>query len=477
MLFNSFEYFMFLAGMVLAYFTLPHRQRIWLLLAGSYCFYMWWRWEYGFLLLGVTVVDYACGLQMACAKSEHVRKVWLTAAVVVSLAPLLFFKYADFIHDSLKLLLWSSGEDHASRGLGLVLPIGISFYTLQALGYSIDVFRGRCTAENHFGRFALFMSFFPQLLAGPIARANQLLEQFKRENHCDAARLSEGSKLIVWGLFKKAVIADSLAAYVNRVYDNPGLHSGSTLLLATYFFTFQIYCDFSGYSDIAIGSARILGYDLMQNFHLPYLATSIRDFWRRWHISLSTWFRDYVYVTMGGNRASTGRWAVNIAAVFLLSGLWHGANWTFVIWGGLHGCYYLLEVLLERTGKGLQRICTLPRSVGWGLKVFITFQAVAFAWVFFRARTVSDAFLIVGRILTDLGGRLYLGPSQLETAVCASLIVALFVVQLLQMKGLVVLGNGKAALPRFVRWSGYMAMLYGLVLLSKGSDKFIYFQF
>jgi alginate O-acetyltransferase complex protein AlgI len=477
MLFNSIEYFIFLAGIVVAYFATPYRWRVWLLLVASYFFYLWWRWEYGFLLLGVTVVNYVCGLLLARTGRERVRKVWLASGIVLSLSPLVFFKYCNFVGDSIMSLLRYSGIDYGIPGLDVILPVGISFYTLQAIGYSIDVFRGKCAAERHFGRFALYVSFFPQLLAGPIGRADPLLSQLRRQNQFDIVRLTEGGKLITWGLFKKVVIADNLVTYVDRVYGSPDLYSGSTLLLATYFFAFQIYCDFSGYSDIAIGSARILGYDLMQNFRLPYLAASVRDFWRRWHISLSSWFADYVYIPLGGNRVSTSRWAFNIISVFLLSGLWHGASWTFVIWGALHGCYYLAEALPGRLSERWGKVRILPEPFGRWVRVCTTFHLVVLAWVFFRASTVSDAFLIVGKVLTDLGGGLYRGPSQLETLVCVCLIVVLLIVQLLQMKGLLVLGNGKPVLPRFVRWSGYLVMVYGLVLLGKGSHEFIYFQF
>lgn len=476
MLFNSLEYFAFFTAIGLAYFIMPYRWRVWLLLAGSYCFYMWWRWEYGSLLLGVTVVNYIGAMLIASAPSESVKKRRLFATVLLSLVPLAFFKYYNFVVDSVNSLFWRGGTDYGIPGLNVILPVGISFFTLQALGYSIDVFRGKCAAERHFGRFAVYVSFFPQLVAGPIERAGHLLGQFRRENHLDIERLSSGGKLILWGLFKKVVIADSLAIYVNRVYGSPDLYSGSSLLLATYFFAFQIYCDFSGYSDIAIGSARILGYDLMQNFRLPYLATSIRDFWRRWHISLSTWFADYVYVPLGGNRVSASRWAVNIAIVFLLSGLWHGANWTFVVWGGLHACYYLLEALFGRFRiRRTDRI--LPYAIGQFLRVFVTFHAVLLAWVFFRARTVSDAFYIVTKVVTDLTGRLYLGASTLETAVGVTLVIVLCVVQWLQMRGLVSCDYGRSALPRHIRWPGYLAMLSSLALLSRGSDAFIYFQF
>lgn len=476
MLFNSLEYFGFLLTIGTAYFVMPYQWRTWLLLAASYFFYMSWKWEYGFLMLGVTLANYLGGLLVHSASSARMRKIWLTGTILLSIAPLLFFKYFNFVNDSVRAVFLYSGREYGFAGLNLILPVGISFFTLQALGYSIDVFRGKYPAEKHFGRFSLYISFFPQLVAGPIERADHLLRQFERQNHFDIARLSEGAKLILWGLFKKVVIADNLAVYVNRVYDSPDLYSGSTLLMATYFFAFQIYCDFSGYSDIAIGSARILGYDLRQNFRLPYLATSIRDFWRRWHISLSTWFSDYVYVPMGGNRVSAARWVFNIATVFLVSGLWHGASWTFVVWGALHACYYLGEVLLDKVAKYGRTGFSLSPVPRW-LKVLVTFHLVVLAWVFFRARTLADAFLILGRIVTDLTGRLYRGPSQLETFVSVCLILMLLTVQVLQMKGVIGYGDGKSRLPRALRWSGYMAMLYGLLLLGKGSDAFIYFQF
>lgn len=476
MLFNSIEYFGFLTAIVLAYFSMPYRWRNWLLLGGSYYFYMRWQWEYGFLMLGVTVANYVGGLLMASAKSPRMRKVWLAGTVTVSIAPLVFFKYFNFLNDSVRSLFLYAGRDYGFAGLNVILPVGISFFTLQALGYSIDIFRGKYPPERSFTRFALYVSFFPQLVAGPIERADHLLSQFGRQNHLDVGRLTEGGKLILWGLFKKVVIADNLATYVSRVYDSPDLYSGSTLLLATYFFAFQIYCDFSGYSDIAIGSARILGYDLMQNFRLPYLAASVRDFWRRWHISLSSWFADYVYIPLGGNRVSVGRWIFNIAAVFLLSGLWHGANWTFVVWGGLHACYYLGESFVDKVRKR-QRMPILSPAAAHCLHVLITFHLVVLAWIFFRASNISDAFLIVRKIATDLASTVYRGPSQLETFVSLCLMVLLVLIQILQARGVLGLGCVASRLPRAVRWTGYMALVYGLLLLGKDANAFIYFQF
>ncbi|HRV46955.1 MAG TPA: MBOAT family O-acyltransferase [Sedimentisphaerales bacterium] len=477
MLFNSVEYVLFLAGIVLAYFLLPPSARVWLLLIASYAFYMRWRWEYGFLLFAVTLVNYLAGLVISATPYQRRRTMVLAGAVSVSIGLLGFFKYLNFVNDSLRSLAAAGGFHWGIPDLDILLPVGISFFTFQAVGYTIDVYRGTCPAEKHLGRFCLYVAFFPQLVAGPIERASNLLAQLTRRNHLDLDRLTSGVKLIVWGLFKKVVIADNLAVYVNRVYEAPSGYSGATLLLATYFFAFQIYCDFSGYSDIAVGSARLLGYDLMQNFRLPYLATSVRDFWKRWHISLSSWFADYVYIPLGGNRVPILRWAGNILVVFLVSGLWHGANWTFVVWGGLHGVYYLVEAVWQRFVKPHWSPGIMPAAVARPAKILVTFHLVLLAWVFFRAGTVSDAVLILSRILTDLGGRLYLGPSQLATFVSVLLIVVLLVVQVLQSHQLIILYAGASRLPRGVRWSGYLAMLYALALLGRGAHEFIYFQF
>ena len=302
-------------------------------------------------MLFTSAVNYVAGLKINASKDRRTQRLWLTLAIVASLGVLVYFKYANFFIAEASALLRILGADVRESYLKVILPVGISFFTFQALSYTIDVYKGKMHVERNFINFTLFVSFFPQLVAGPIERATNLLDQFKKEQHFSSERLLEGSKLIIWGLFKKVVIADRLAAYVEQIYASPELFGGSTLFLATFFFAFQIYCDFSGYSDIAIGSAHILGFRLMQNFNLPYLAKSVRDFWHRWHISLSTWFADYVYKPLGGNRVSTGRWMFNIMAVYLVSGLWHGANWTFIIWGGIFGVLYILEFLGDKLLK------------------------------------------------------------------------------------------------------------------------------
>jgi alginate O-acetyltransferase complex protein AlgI len=477
MLFNSYEYFIFLPVVVLAYFSAPARYRVWLLLGASYVFYMFWRWEYVALIIAQTEINYYCGLRIDKSEDAKKRRIWLAVAVTLTLAILFFFKYFNFANNTLRWIFDSFHASYSIPNLDVLLPVGISFHTFQALSYTIDLYRRKIPVEHSFSRFALFVTFFPLLVAGPIERAHRLLPRFAEPKCFDVQRAAGGMKLILWGLFKKVVIADSLAVYVTQIYGNPGNYSGATLALATYFFAFQIYCDFSGYTDIAIGSARILGYDMMQNFNLPYLSRSISEFWQRWHISLSTWFRDYVYIPLGGNRGTSGRWAFNILVTFLVSGLWHGANWTFIVWGGLHGLYYLIERGLGPSARRLVEIVRLPGKMVAGLQVLLTFHLVLIAWVFFRAKSIGDAMLILSRMATDLGGKLYLGSSSVATAIGAALIVLLCMVMVLQYRGRIPLYFSGAKVPVAVRWCGYLALLMGIAMFGKSGNDFIYFQF
>ncbi|HOX59464.1 MAG TPA: MBOAT family O-acyltransferase [Candidatus Paceibacterota bacterium] len=477
MLFNSFQYLLFFPIVCLLYFAAPFRWRTAFLLLASYYFYMCWRWEYVALIIVQTEINFLCGLQMVKARTPRAKKGFLVAGVVMTLAILFFFKYYNFANESLRsLFAFLQAPYHVPR-LDILLPIGVSFHTFQTLSYIIDLYRGKIPVERSFAKFALYVSFFPLLVAGPIERANRLLPQLERENHFDVARLSSGLKLMLWGFFKKVVIADRLAEYVNQIYPHAADHSGLTLLLATYCFAFQIYCDFSGYTDIAIGSARVLGYDLMQNFNLPYLARSISDFWQRWHISLSTWFRDYVYIPMGGSRVSSARWAFNIVAVFAVSGLWHGANWTFVIWGLLHGGYYLLEKFVGPYAGRLCALCRVPERLKAGLQILITFHLVLLAWVFFRAASLQDALLIVSRICTDLSLPIYPGFSSVSTMLGIGLILVLIAVQMLQYRNRLPLYFSRVGVPIAVRWCGYLVMLLGISMFGKSGNDFIYFQF
>jgi alginate O-acetyltransferase complex protein AlgI len=347
MLFNSIHFLIFFPVVTLVYFLLRGQNlRLLFMLAASYYFYMSWKWEYGILLFLTTFVDYVLGWLMASAQSKAVKRLLLVLSLCSNLSVLFLFKYYNFFRDAFNIVL----EAAHIPGLppfkfilpsGIFLPVGISFYTFQSLSYTIDVYRGQTPAERNFIVFALYVSFFPQLVAGPIERSTHLLPQFRKPYNFDYRRTIEGLRLMLWGFFMKLCIADGVAGYVQSVYGHVHDYTGYPLLLATYLFAFQILCDFSAYSAIAIGSAKILGFDLMENFRRPYFAQSIEDFWRRWHISLSTWFKDYLYIPLGGSRVSTSRWCFNIMLVFLLSGLWHGAAWTFIAWGALHGVYMI----------------------------------------------------------------------------------------------------------------------------------------
>ena len=477
MLFNSFQYIWFFVLVCVLYFAIPFRHRTWFLLLASYYFYMCWRWEYVALIIVQTEINFLCGLWMEKARTPARRKALLVTGMVLTLAILFFFKYYNFANDSLRSLFGLVQVPYHIPHLDILLPIGVSFHTFQTLSYTIDLYRGRIPVERHFGKFALYVSFFPLLVAGPIERANRLLPQLERQNHFDVARLSSGLKLMLWGFFKKVVIADRLAEYVNQIYGHPGDFSCATLALATYCFAFQIYCDFSGYTDIAIGSARVLGYDLMQNFNLPYLARSISDFWQRWHISLSTWFRDYVYIPLGGSRVGTARWIFNIMAVFMISGLWHGANWTFVIWGGLHGFYYLLERFISPLAKAACDALRLPEYLRAVLQIAVTFHLVLLAWIFFRAGTLRDALLIIERICGGLASPLYLGASSVGTLAGIALALVLVCVQLLQYRKRLPLYFSAVPVPVLARWCGYLAMLIAIAIFGKSGNDFIYFQF
>ncbi len=387
--FNTLEFLLFLPAVLALHWALPHRLRWALLLASSWLFYFWWEPMAGLLLVAVTAATWLCGLGAARERPPVVRRACLAMALGACLGCLGVFKYAGFF----------AGLIHGGPAWRLLLPVGISFYTFQALSYVLDVYRGRTAPEGHFGYYALFISFFPQLVAGPIERSGRLLPQLRRERTLSREQLSAGGWLLLTGYFKKAAIADGLAPLVDAVYAAPGQAAGPEIIAATALFGLQIYCDFSGYSDIARGAAGLLGVELMENFQAPYAARSIREFWRRWHISLTAWFTDYVYIPLGGSRRGLPRRCFNIMAVFLLSGLWHGADWTFVAWGGIHGIYQVCGVLAARRTGG-----RTPQGLGTGLlRCAATFSLVTFAWLFFRAQSMADAWLLLSRLGTGWG--------------------------------------------------------------------------
>lgn len=480
MLFNSIHFICFFPALICIYFLCPARWRWALLLAASYYFYMCWKVEYVGLILLSTGVDYWAALRMQAQPERKKKKKYLYLSLVSNLGLLFAFKYFNFVNDSLRAVFDSFNVFYGVPAFDVLLPVGISFYTFQTLSYTIDVYRGRTQAERHLGVFALYVSFWPQLVAGPIERSGHLLPQFKRTYDFSYDRVRDGLARILWGFFKKVVIADRLAVYVNEIFNNPGSYDGATVLLGAYFFAFQIYCDFSGYSDIAIGSAKVMGYDIMENFKRPYYSMSVSEFWRRWHISLSSWFKDYVYISLGGNRVVKWRWYYNLFVTFLVSGLWHGANWTFVVWGALHGAYLVgsiwTEGIRERAmlGAGLAQVPWLRDA--W--KKVVTFHLVVLGWIFFRANDVGDAFLLLGKVanlsFAEITFPILKGYWDLGLSF-------IFVIVLLSVEYLVKdnkLEEWLAQRSAAGRWLYYVLTLQAILWFGVfTSNEFIYFQF
>jgi alginate O-acetyltransferase complex protein AlgI len=478
-LFNSVEYFLFLPLALSVHLALPRRfQWIWLLCV-SYYFYASWSVRHVLLMMGNTLVAYAAGILLERYTSPRVRKRVVAVSATLLLGTLFAFKYFGFARDSLDAVLRLFGVNASLPVLDVVLPAGISFYTFQALAYVIEVYRGDVPAERRLGIFATYKAFFPQLVAGPIERPARLIPQLSLPDRFDYDRTTRALTLIVWGLFKKIVIADRLAIYVNEVYNNPSQHHGFPILVATYFFAFQIYCDFSGYSDIAVGSARLFGIELMQNFNRPYFSRSVREFWSRWHISLSTWFRDYLYIPLGGNRVGRGRNYFNLMVVFLVSGLWHGAAWTFVIWGALHGLYLLFELSTGGIRARVTRALHLDRvpRLHAAFQIFVVFQLVAVGWLFFRANSFADATTLLGNLF-DTSSRVVLDRfGAYEFGVSVALIVALCLIHVLQREEPNT-GDWVARLPTAARWPLNYAFCVAILVFGEFNvSEFIYFQF
>lgn len=401
MLFNSCEFLLFLGVVLLLTFLVPHKYRWLILLIASCGFYMAFVPVYILILFATIVIDYWAGIRIEDSTNKLARSAYLIASIVSVCGILFYFKYFNFLAAAVQAFAGMLGLNYSARLLEIILPIGLSFHTFQSLSYVIEVYKGRQTAERHFGYYSLYVMYFPQLVAGPIERPQNLLKQFKTPTSFDWQRFYEGLCLCLLGFFKKVVVSDTLGGCVDLVYDQPDRRSGLDFALATYFFSLQIYGDFSGYSDIARGVSRMFGIELMVNFRAPYFSSSVSEFWSRWHISLSTWFRDYVYIPMGGNRVSAVRCYFNVMTVFVLSGIWHGANWTFVVWGVLHGLY----VVLERVLGGRKPVEPGDRS-GWVRNMaagLLTYHLVLITWVFFRAHSVGEAFIILNTVATDLG--------------------------------------------------------------------------
>jgi alginate O-acetyltransferase complex protein AlgI len=491
MLFNSIQFLIFFPIVTILYFVLPHRFRWFLLLLASCYFYMVFRPIY-ILILGFTIViDYYAGIFIEKSVGKQ-RKLYLVMSLVANIGVLAIFKYYNFLNLNLTWLLEGFDLKNPIPFLDILLPIGLSFHTFQAMSYTIEVYRGNQKAEYHFGIYALYVMFYPQLVAGPIERPQNVLHQFYEEHHFDYQRVTDGLKLMAWGMFKKVVIADRLAAMVDVVYADPYQHKGLPLLVATACFSIQIFCDFSGYSDIALGSAQVMGFKLMKNFDRPYFSKTISEFWRRWHISLSSWFRDYLYFPLGGNRVSKWRREYNLFVVFLVSGIWHGASWTYVIWGAIHGFYLVFANQTEGIRNqivdaiGIKKLPTLYKII----QVIIIFCLTSFAWIFFRAMKVQDAFYIIQSMFTGLGEQLQqLGNKAfIEKNVFlnqgatnfAMVIFAIFVMELVHLnqrgQNLREVLNQKPILFRWVLYYGIVLAILFLGMYDKPAQ-FIYFQF
>lgn len=479
MLFNSPEFLLFLPIVFALYWFVVQRnlraQNVLLVLA-SYVFYGWWDWRFLGLIALSTVVDYLVGLQIDGAQEKRTRKQWLAVSLVVNLGLLCYFKYSNFFIDSWVDVWTAAGVTMHVSSLKVILPVGISFYTFQTLSYSIDIYRGTLKPTRSFINFAAFVSFFPQLVAGPIERASRLLPQIENRREFKYEEGVAGLRLILWGMFKKVVVADTCAIYANDIFANYTDYSGPTLMLGAVYFAFQIYGDFSGYSDIAIGTAKLFGIQLMTNFKTPYFARDIAEFWRRWHISLSTWFRDYLYIPLGGSRAGKWKSVRNVFVIFLISGFWHGANWTFIAWGGIHACLFL-PLLLRGTNrrfatKTIAKNRWLP-NVRELLGMAWTFTMVCIAWVFFRAESVGEATAYLSKIGSI---RDWLYPSQSLSfrafAFLGAMVVGDWLVRNGRMPSWWQTSN---MLP--IRWG--FASLGGWFILKNFASQadFIYFQF
>ena len=486
MLFNSLEYALFLPA-VFALFWGLHRfgPRVtnFVLLAASYLFYGWWDYRFLGLIIASTAVDFA--LARAIDRRDvdteaGTRRALVWASAAFNLGLLAVFKYYDFFVGSLAEAATAAGLPFQTRTLGILLPVGISFYTFQTLAYTVDVYRGRLRASRDIVAYAAYVAFFPQLVAGPIERAPHLLPQFMTPRRFDAADAADGLRQILWGLFAKVVVADNCGAVVDTYFASPQQYGSLGLALGAVLFALQIYADFAGYSNVAIGSARLLGFDLMTNFRFPYFSRDVGEFWRRWHISLSTWFRDYVYVPLGGSRASRGRTVANVFVVFLVSGLWHGANWTFLAWGLLHAAYFVPLLLLGRNrrhtgeivdaGRWLPRARTLAQIVG-------TFTLVTVAWVVFRAESVGAAAEYLTCALTGHGG--VLGPvaRPMSTGLALAAAAVLIGVEWWGRDSRYGFGAIVTAVPRPVRYAAYYGLAGAIAFLGQREQAFIYFQF
>ncbi len=483
MLFNSIDFAAFLPIVFVLYwfvFNKNLRLQNLLIALSSYVFYGWWDWRFLSLILFSTLIDYVIGRKLGEEANPSRRKLLLWVSLVVNLGFLGFFKYYNFFLDNFKTAFTFFGSEINSDSLKIILPVGISFYTFQTLSYTIDIYRKNLEPAKNFISFAAFVSFFPQLVAGPIERATNLLPQFYIPRKFQYSEAVNGCKQILWGLFKKVVIADNCAQYANYIFDNSADLSGSTLLLGALFFTFQIYGDFSGYSDIAIGTARLFGFNLMQNFAFPYFSRDIAEFWRRWHISLSTWFRDYLYIPLGGSRGGTVMKVRNTFIIFVVSGFWHGANWTFIVWGALNALYFLPLLLANKNRQyiGIVAENGLFPSLKEFLKILLTFFLTVIAWIFFRAENITHAWSYLKDVFSP---SLFTLPYYPGIGTSLSILLLLLFFNIIEWKGrkwnYAIEGFGIAS-TQYIRWSFFIFLIFLIgMFMHTQETEFIYFQF
>lgn len=477
MLFASIEFYLFLVAVFTVWLLTPAVKRPIILLTAGYLFYMAWQPWFALVLIFCTGITWQAGLYLEQIPDLNFKKRVLAGAVVLNLLPLLFFKYFNFICTSLEPVFSLSGWIFPVFHLDILLPVGISFYTFQAISYCADIYNGKLRAEPDLFIFALYLSFFPKLISGPIERGASLLPQIKRSGMFNGPLFVSGVRLFIWGVFKKIVIADRMGMYVDLVFSDPQTMFGKTAVIGMWMFSLQIYCDFSAYMDMAVGCGRMFGIELSRNFNFPYMTRSVADFWRCWHITLTSWFRDYVYIPLGGNKSSTGRWAVNIMVVFLLSGLWHGAAWTFVFWGALHGIFYLADRLSEALRGRIRELLGIRGKALALWQVFWTFQLVSLAWVFFRADTIDDAFILIRNMFMHPDLPLRMLSSQFSTALAfgfALVFVGIELVHFLAVKKGI---DPVRYLPVIIRYPVYAAGLLIIALFGVSTHNFIYFQF
>ena len=481
MLFNSIDFALFLPLVfVLYWFFTNHNLKIQnlLIVIASYFFYGWWDWRFLSLIIFSTLVDYSIGIVLSKEKNIVKRKFFLWISIVVNLGFLGFFKYYNFFIENFIVAFSFFGKEIQPNTLNIILPVGISFYTFQTLSYTIDVYRKKLQATHDFISFSAFVSFFPQLVAGPIERASNLLPQFYVSRKFDYSKAVDGLRQILWGLFKKVVIADNCAEFANQIFNNSSEYSGSTLMLGALFFTFQIYGDFSGYSDIAIGTSRLFGFNLMRNFAFPYFSRDIAEFWRRWHISLSTWFRDYLYIPLGGSQGGVWAKVRNTFIIFIVSGFWHGANWTFIAWGVLNAIYFLPLLLFNKNRNNMETVALgkLIPNINDIFAILLTFSMTVFAWIFFRADSIEHALQYILGIFKNPSSFLLLGVYWKYKTILILILFFVFI-EWLGRDGHYAISNLGFKWKRQIRYALYYFLIIAIFWFSGKQQQFIYFQF